>query len=93
MAILCKQFKSVAQGDTAPDAFRQLPSLDVVHFARLTILEDDTLAAQPQPTIVLLGKQAPVQGYNTHCVRGTNSPTQHLPWAGQTQMQDQQLQG
>lgn len=37
----------MAQGDSAPDAFRQLPSLDVIHFARLTVLEDDTLAAQP----------------------------------------------
>lgn len=75
MAILCKQFKSVAQGDTAPDAFSQLAGLDIVHFARLTILENDTLAAQPQPAIVLLGKQAQMQGYNTHCVQGTTPTT------------------
>ena len=46
----------MAQSHTAPDAFRQLPSLDVVHFAGLTVLEDDALAAQPQPTIILLEK-------------------------------------
>lgn len=57
MAILGEQFKAMAQGHAAPDAFRQLPSLDVVHFARLTVLEDDALAAQPQPPIVLLGKR------------------------------------
>lgn len=59
MAVLCEQFKSMAQSHTAPDAFRQLPSLDVVHFARLTVLEDDALAAQPQPTIILLEKMGP----------------------------------
>ena len=28
------------------------PGLDVGHFARLTVLKDDALAAQPQPTII-----------------------------------------
>jgi hypothetical protein len=61
MAILCEQFKSMAQSDTAPDAFCQLPGLDVVHFASLAVLENDTLAAQPQPTIILSQKWAQMQ--------------------------------
>lgn len=79
MAVLCKQFQSVAQGDTAPDAFCQLPSLDVVHFARLTILEDDTLAAQPQPTIILLEKQAQMEGYNAQVYRAQTVPPNTYP--------------
>lgn len=52
VAIFREQFKSMAQSYSAPDPFGQLPSLDVVHFARFTVLEDDALAAQPQPTII-----------------------------------------
>lgn len=46
VAILCEQFKSMAQSYPAPDAFCQFPSLDIVHFTRLAVLKDDTLAAQ-----------------------------------------------
>lgn len=46
VAILCEQFKSMAQGYPAPDAFCQLPGLDIVHFTGLAVLKDDTLAAQ-----------------------------------------------
>lgn len=53
MAVFREEFESVAQSDATPDAFRQLPGLDVVHFARLAVLEDDALSAQPQPTIIL----------------------------------------
>lgn len=55
----------MAQSNTAPNAFCQFCSLDIVHFARLAILEDDTLAAQPQPTIILLEKQAEMHGDGT----------------------------
>ena len=52
MAILREQFKPVAQSYPVPDALCQLPGLDVVHFARLTVLKVDALAAQPQSTII-----------------------------------------
>lgn len=75
MSVLREQFKSVAQSYSAPDTFRQLPSLDVVHFAGLTILEDDALAAQPQPTIILLEKQVQMHGNSTQCRPGSVPPS------------------
>lgn len=77
MAVLCKQFKSMAQSHPAPDALRQLPRLDVVHFARLTVLEDDALPAQPQPAVILLGKSAQMHGDGTQCIPGTVPPNTH----------------
>lgn len=80
MAILREQFKPVAQSHPAPDAFGQLPGLDVVHFARLTVLKDDALAAQPQPTIILWGKQAQMCGYAA-VQQPRVSPTRRPVWA------------
>ena len=80
MAVLRKQFKPVAQSHPAPDAFRQLPGLDVVHFARLTVLKDDALAAQPQPTVILSGKQAHMRG-DAAAQQTRVSPTRRPSWA------------
>ena len=52
MAIPHEQFKPMAQSYPGPDAFCQLPGLDVVHIARLTVLKVDALAVQPQPTVI-----------------------------------------
>lgn len=80
VAVLRKQFKPVAQSHPAPDAFSQLPSLDIVHFARLTVLKDDALAAQPQPTVILSGKQAHMHG-DAAAQQTRVSPTRHPFWA------------
>ena len=52
MAIPHEHFKPMAQSYPGPDAFCQLPGLDVVHIARLTVLKVDALAVQPQPTVI-----------------------------------------
>ena len=80
MSVLREQFKPVAQSHPAPDAFGQLPGLDVVHLARLTVLKDDALAAQPQPTIILWGKQAQMCGDATE-QQTRVSPTWRPIWA------------
>lgn len=87
MAIFREQFKSMAQSYSAPDPFGQLPSLDVVHFARFTVLEDDALAAQPQPTIILLGKQAQMHRDDHSVEQGRSHPTPILGWSGIRQEQ------
>lgn len=79
VAILREPVSPVAQSHPAPDAFGQLPGLDVVHFARLTVLKDDALARSASAsTIILWGKQA--QMYGSHSAAAQGQSTRHPVW-------------
>lgn len=81
MAILGEKLEAVTERHTPPHTLCQLRGLDVVHLPRLAVLEDDALAAQPQPAIVLVGGRCEVQAARPMHMEGSSprvgTPTQH----------------